>query len=84
MSLIAIPLKDTGEVDLTKPISSLLSGRRSLTADDRASLAELHALRAKMVSSIKNKTFSEAALRDMENYFDQLGLYTFIRFPYLN
>ena len=84
MSLIAIPLKDTGEVDLIKPISSLLSGGRSLTADDRASLAELQALRAKMVSSIKNKTFSEAALRDMENYFDQLGLYTFIRFPYLN
>ena len=84
MSLIAIPLKDTGEVDLTKPISSLLSGGRSLTADDRASLAELQALRAKMVSSIKNKTFSEAALRDMENYFDQLGLYTFIRLPYLN
>ena len=73
MSLVAIPLKNTGDVDLVKPITSLISGSRSLNTDDKASLAELQALRVKMVSSIKNKTFTDAALRDMENYFDQLG-----------
>ena len=73
MSLVAIPLKHTGDVDLVKPITSLISGSRSVGADDKASLAELQALRVKMVSSIKNKTFTDATLRDMENYFDQLG-----------
>ena len=57
--------------DLVKPITSLISGSHSV--DDKASLAELQALRVKMVSSIKNKTFTDATLRDMENYFDQLG-----------
>ena len=73
MSLVAIPLKNTGDVDLVKPITNLISGSRSVGADDKASLAELQALRVKMVSTIKNKTFTDACLRDMENYFDQLG-----------
>ena len=73
MSLVAIPLKNTGEVDLVKPITNLISGSRSVVADDKASLAELQALRVKMVSTIKNKTFTDGCLRDRENYFDQLG-----------
>ena len=73
MSLVAIPLKNTGDVDLVKPITNLISGSRSVVADDKASLAELQALRVKMVSTIKNKTFTDGCLRDMENYFDQLG-----------
>ena len=73
MSLVAIPLKNTGDVDLVKPITNLISSSRSIGADDKASLAELQALRVKMVSTIKNKTFTDACLRDMENYFDQLG-----------
>ena len=73
MSLLAIPLKNTGDVDLVKPITNLISGSRSVVADDKASLAELQALRVKMVSTIKNKTFTDGCLRDMENYFDQLG-----------
>ena len=73
MSLVAIPLKNTGDVDLVKPITNLISGSRSVGADDKASLAKLQALRVKMVSTIKNKTFTDACLRDMENYFDQLG-----------
>ena len=73
MSLVAIPLKNTGDVDLVKPITNLISGSRSVVADDKASLAELQALRVKMVSTITNKTFTDGCLRDMENYFDQLG-----------
>ena len=44
MSLVAIPLKNTGDVDLVKPITNLISGSRSVVADDKASLAELQAL----------------------------------------
>ena len=68
-----MPLKQTGEVDLSRPLLTLLGSGRSVSADDRASVAELQALRNKMVAAIKNKAHTDAELTDMMNYFDQLG-----------
>lgn len=73
MSLLAIPLKGTGDVDLVKPIKSLISSLRTPSSGDTNSLTELQALRNKMVLNVKNKNYSDAALRDLENYFDQIG-----------
>jgi len=73
MSLLAIPLKMTGDVDLVKPIKTLISSLRSPSSGDTESLTELQSLRNKMVLNVKNKNYSDAALRDMENYFDQIG-----------
>ena len=67
MSLLAIPLKVTGDVDLVKPIKTTIS------TIDTNSLTELQSLRNKMVLNVKNKNHSDSALRDVENYFDQLG-----------
>ena len=67
MSLLAIPLKVTGDVDLVKPIKTTIS------TVDTNSLTELQSLRNKMVLNVKNKNHSDSALRDVENYFDQLG-----------
>ena len=80
MSFIAIPLKQTGDVDLVKPITTFLSSKRNLSAGEKAALNELQALRNKMVATIKNKTYCESSLVDMQNYFDQLGKPPFIRF----
>ena len=73
MSLLAIPLKGTGDVDLVKPIKTLISSLRTPSSGDTNSLTELQALRNKMVLNVKNKNYSDAALRDLENYFDQIG-----------
>merc|ERR1711953_1073465 len=73
MSLLAIPLKVTGDVDLVKPIKTLISSLRSPSSRETNSLTELQALRNKMVLNVKNRNYSEAAQRDMENYFDQIG-----------
>ena len=73
MSLLAIPLKVTGDVDLVKPIKTLISSLRSPSSGDTNSLTELQALRNKMVLNVKNKNYSDAAQRDLENYFDQIG-----------
>ena len=73
MSLLAIPLKVTGDVDLVRPIKALISSLRSPSASDTNSLTELQALRNKMVLNVKNKNYSDSAQRDIENYFDQLG-----------
>jgi len=73
MSFIAIPLKQTGDVDLVKPITTFLSSKRNLSSGEKAALNELQALRNKMVATIKNKTYCESSLVDMQNYFDQLG-----------
>jgi len=70
---LSVPLKWTGEVDLVKPITSLISQSRSLTSSDKDSLQELQSLRNKMVLTIQNKNYTDAALRDLQNYFDQLG-----------
>ena len=67
MSLLAIPLKVTRDVDLVKPIKTTIS------TVDTNSLTELQSLRNKMVLNVKNKNHSDSALRDVENYFDQLG-----------
>ena len=73
MSLLAIPLKVTGDVDLVRPIKTLISSLRSPSVSDTNSLTELQALRNKMVLNVKNKNYSDSAQRDIENYFDQLG-----------
>merc|ERR1711913_6832 len=73
MSLLAIPLKVTGDVDLVKPIKTLISSLRTPSSGDTNSLTELQALRNKMVLNVKNKNYSDAAQRDIENYFDQIG-----------
>ena len=70
---LSVPLKWTGEVDLVKPITSLISQSRSLTSSDKDSLQELQSLRNKMVLTIQNKNYTDSALRDLQNYFDQLG-----------
>lgn len=70
---LSVPLKWTGDVDLVKPITSLISQSRSLTSSDKDSLQELQSLRNKMVLTIQNKNYTDAALRDLQNYFDQLG-----------
>merc|ERR1711884_9910 len=59
--------KVTGDVDLVKPIKTTIS------TVDTNSLTELQSLRNKMVLNVKNKNHSDSALRDVENYFDQLG-----------
>ena len=73
MSLLAIPLKGTGEVDLIGPIKSVISSQRSPSTSDMNSLTELQSLRNRMVLNVKNKNYSETAQKDLENYFDQLG-----------
>jgi len=73
MSLLAIPLKVTGDVDLVKPIKTLISSLRTPSSGDTNSLTELQGLRNKMVLNVTNKNYSDAALRDIENYFDQIG-----------
>ena len=73
MSFIAIPLKQTGDVDLVKPITTFLSSKRNLSSGEKSALNELQTLRNKMVATIKNKTYCESSLVDMQNYFDQLG-----------
>merc|ERR1712106_87968 len=71
--LLCIPLKQTGEVDLIKPIKSVISSSRSSTTQDVNCLTELQNLRIKMVTAIKNQQFSETSLEDAQNYFDQIG-----------
>jgi len=71
--LLCIPLKHTGDVDLIKPIKTLISSARSFTTADNNSMSELQNLRNRMVAAIKNQTYSEAALLDTQNYYDQLG-----------
>jgi len=73
MSLLAIPLKVTGDVDLVKPIKTLISSLRTPSSGDTNCLTELQGLRNKMVLNVKNKNYSDTALRDIENYFDQIG-----------
>ena len=73
MSLLAIPLKVTGDVDLVKPIKTLISSLRTPSSGDTNSLTELQGLRNKMVLNVTNKNYSDTALRDIENYFDQIG-----------
>merc|ERR1711913_1437 len=73
MSLLAIPLKVTGDVDLVKPIKTLISSLRTPSSGDTNSLTELQSLRNKMVLNVKNKNYSDAVQRDIENYFDQIG-----------
>lgn len=71
--LLCIPLKQTGEVDLIKPIKSVISSARSSTTQDVNCLTELQNLRIKMVTATKNQQFSETSLEDAQNYFDQIG-----------
>jgi len=71
--MLAIPLKQTGDVDLVKPLKSVISSRRNLTATDSSSLEALQSLRANMVTNIRDKTYTEAAVLNMQNYYDQLG-----------
>eukprot|EP00092_Neocalanus_flemingeri_P006036 GFUD01006504.1.p1 GENE.GFUD01006504.1~~GFUD01006504.1.p1 ORF type:complete len:370 (+),score=129.50 GFUD01006504.1:173-1282(+) len=71
--LLCIPLKQTGDVDLVKPIKTLISSTRTVTTADTNSITELQRLRARMVAAIKNQEHSEAALTDIQNYYDQLG-----------
>jgi len=71
--LLGVPLKQTGDVDLVKPLKSVISSSRSTNTTDTNSLAELQTLRNRMVAVIKNKEVSEAALESMQNYFDQIG-----------
>eukprot|EP00090_Calanus_glacialis_P005356 TRINITY_DN14162_c0_g1_i1.p1 TRINITY_DN14162_c0_g1~~TRINITY_DN14162_c0_g1_i1.p1 ORF type:complete len:399 (+),score=173.33 TRINITY_DN14162_c0_g1_i1:68-1198(+) len=71
--LLCIPLKQTGDVDLVKPIKSIISSSRSVTTADLNSLTELQNLRSKMVAAIKNQQFTEATLEEAQNYFDQIG-----------
>ena len=73
MSLLAIPLKVTDQADLVKPIKTLISSLRTPSSGDVNSLTELQGLRNKMVLSVKNKNYSDTALKDIENYFDQIG-----------
>ena len=71
--LLSVPLKQTGDVDLVKPLKSVVSSSRSLNTTDTNSLAELQTLRNRMVAVIKNQEVSEAALESLQNYFDQIG-----------
>jgi len=71
--LLCIPLKQTGDVDLIKPIKSVISNSRSITNMDTISITELQNLRNRMVAIIKNKEHTDFALRDLQNYYDQLG-----------
>jgi len=71
--ILSIPLKQTGDVDLVKPIKSAISSTRSINSNETHSLNELQNLRNKMVSAIKNQQNTDLALRDMQNYFDQIG-----------
>jgi len=71
--LLCIPLKLTGDVDLVKPLKSVISASRSVNHVDNNSLTELQNLRNKIVASIKNKDYTEQALEDTQNYFDQIS-----------
>jgi len=71
--LLSVPLKQTGDVDLVKPLKSVISSSRSINSNDTNSLAELQNLRNRMVAVIKNQEVSEAALESLQNYFDQIG-----------
>jgi len=71
--LLSVPLKQTGDVDLVKPLKSVISSSRSPNSTDTNSLAELQTLRNRMVAVIKNQEVSEAALESLQNYFDQIG-----------
>jgi len=71
--MLAVSLKETSDVDLVKPIKSFISASRSVSGAENVALAELQTLRNKMVLTIKNKNYTEAALVDMQTYFDQLG-----------
>jgi len=70
---IFIPFQFSSKKDLVKPIKTVISSLRTISSGESNSLTELQALRNKMVLNVKNKNFSEAAHRDMENYFDQIG-----------
>ena len=71
--MLCIPLKQTGDVDLVKPIKTLISSTRSFTTADNNSITELQNLRNRMVAVIRNQEYSETALVDIQNYYDQLG-----------
>jgi len=73
MTMFAVSLKETSDVDLVKPIKSFISIFRSVSGAENVALAELQTLRNKMVLTIKNKNYTETALVDMQTYFDQLG-----------
>jgi programmed cell death 6-interacting protein len=73
MELLSVPMKQTGDVDLVKPLKSVISSSRGPNTTDTNSLAELQTLRNRMVATIKNQEVSEDALESMQNYFDQIG-----------
>jgi len=72
LKLLSVPLKVVGDVDLVKPLNTVLKGK-SYPPSVSASLASLQALRTRMVAVIKGAEVSDAALEVMQSYYDQLG-----------
>jgi len=69
---LSVPLKVVGEVDLIKPLSTLLK-TKSYPNTVIASLTHLQALRSRMVAAIQAREVTISALEAMQSYYDQLG-----------
>ena len=72
LKLLSVPLKVVGDVDLVKPLNTLLKGK-NYPPSVSASLTSLQALRTRMVAVIKGAEVSDSALEVMQSYYDQLG-----------